>query len=82
MLRSFERGDAAKARAIHLAVFPLIKALFVETNPGPIKRALYRRGVIAEELRLPLVPVSDRTAADLERVLDQTERSLAGLGIE
>ena len=57
--------------AIHLALFPLVKAIFAETNPGPIKRALFRRGMIAEEFRLPLVPVGEKTAADLDRVMEE-----------
>jgi len=80
MLRHFARGETESAMAIHLALFPLVKALFAETNPGPIKRALYRRGMIAEELRLPLVPVGEKTAEDLDRVMARTGQALHGLG--
>jgi 4-hydroxy-tetrahydrodipicolinate synthase len=82
MLRAFGRGAIEEARAIHLALFPLMKGLFVESNPGPIKHALHRRGMIAEEYRLPLVPVSERTAAELDRTLAATNESLSRLGIE
>jgi 4-hydroxy-tetrahydrodipicolinate synthase len=80
MLRSFQQGDLATARGLHLAVFSLVKTLFIETNPGPIKRALFRRGMIAEEFRLPLVPVREGTAAEIDRVLAETDRALAGIG--
>lgn len=80
LLGHFGRGETEEARAIHLALFPLIKALFSETNPGPIKRALFRRGMINEEYRLPLVPVTEKTAADLDRVIASTELALARLG--
>ncbi len=81
MLRSFERREIDRAKEIHLALFALVKALFAETNPGPIKRALFRRGMIAEEYRLPLVPVGERTAAELDRVMASTEAALAKLGL-
>jgi 4-hydroxy-tetrahydrodipicolinate synthase len=81
MLRDFDSGEIAQARSIHLALFPLIKALFAETNPGPVKRALFQRGMIAEEFRLPLVPVLEKTAADLERVMAATDSALAGIGV-
>jgi 4-hydroxy-tetrahydrodipicolinate synthase len=43
---------------LHEELLPLFKALFVETNPIPCKFALARMGRIANELRLPLVPLS------------------------
>ncbi len=43
---------------LHEELLPLFKALFVETNPIPVKFALHRMGRIRNELRLPLVPLS------------------------
>lgn len=80
MLSAFENGNAATARRLHLALFPLMKGLFIETNPGPIKHALARRGLIAEELRLPLVPVGEKTRQTLGTILEATDRALAMLG--
>jgi 4-hydroxy-tetrahydrodipicolinate synthase len=51
-------GDFAKARKTHLKLFPLIKALFIETNPIPVKAALEMMGLPAGEPRLPLTPLS------------------------
>lgn len=48
-------GDLAGARAQHQRLLPLYEALFVETNPGPVKCALALRGVIKPEIRLPFV---------------------------
>lgn len=48
-------GDLAGARAQHQRLLPLYEAMFVETNPGPIKCALALRGVIQPEIRLPFV---------------------------
>jgi 4-hydroxy-tetrahydrodipicolinate synthase len=50
-------GKVAEARAIHQKLQPVFKALFVESNPGPVKFLLSEMGICANELRLPLVPV-------------------------
>lgn len=54
-----EAGDFAAAREAQLAALPAIRALFIESNPSPVKAALAASKRIAcEDLRLPLVPVS------------------------
>ena len=50
-------GRAAEALAAHQKLMPLIKALFIESNPSPAKYLLSVMGTCANELRLPLVPV-------------------------
>jgi len=50
-------GDVSAARERQLALLPLIRLLFRETNPAPIKCALAQTGAIREEVRLPLSPV-------------------------
>jgi 4-hydroxy-tetrahydrodipicolinate synthase len=68
-------GRMREAEAVHRKLGPLFKALFVESNPGPVKALLARMGLIENELRLPLVPVEPAT----ERLL--AEAALAA-GIE
>jgi 4-hydroxy-tetrahydrodipicolinate synthase len=51
----FRVGDLVGARAQHQRLLPLYEALFVESNPGPVKCALGMRGVIKPEIRLPFV---------------------------
>jgi 4-hydroxy-tetrahydrodipicolinate synthase len=46
-----------------------VKAIFCETNPLPVKHALWRMGRIAPELRLPLVPISEAGAAKVEQAM-------------
>jgi len=58
LCRLAEEGDFAGARDLHLKLFPLIRALFFETNPIPVKAAMAHLGLCSEELRLPLVPMS------------------------
>jgi 4-hydroxy-tetrahydrodipicolinate synthase len=54
-------GRFAEAEAVHRRLLPLFRALFVESNPGPVKFLLSAMGLIENELRLPLVPVEPAT---------------------
>ena len=69
MLRAFAAGRIDEARQLHQQLFRLSRVLFLESNPGPIKHLLARLGLIREEFRLPLVPVTGETARRLEGVL-------------
>lgn len=53
-------GNADLARQMNEALMPLHKALFIESNPIPVKWALHEMGMMADALRLPLTPLSDR----------------------
>ncbi len=69
-------GDFARARALHERLMPLHDALFIEASPAPTKYAASLLGLCGEEVRLPIVPVSDkareaiRAAMTQARVLD------------
>jgi 4-hydroxy-tetrahydrodipicolinate synthase len=65
MIELIDTGDIAAARKIHEALSPLYNALFVTSNPIPLKAALQMVGRPAGEPRLPLVPA---TAEERERV--------------
>ncbi|HYM81911.1 MAG TPA: 4-hydroxy-tetrahydrodipicolinate synthase [Candidatus Limnocylindria bacterium] len=54
-------GRMAPAEAIHRRLLPLFKALFIESNPGPVKYLLSAMRLIENTLRLPLVPVEPAT---------------------
>jgi 4-hydroxy-tetrahydrodipicolinate synthase len=56
-------GRLADAEAMHRRLLPLFKALFAESNPGPVKFLLSAMKLIENELRLPLVPVEPATEA-------------------
>ena len=62
-------GDMAAAREQHLKLFPLFRGVFVETNPIPIKAAMAMAGMIDNELRLPMTPLSARHRAPLAEML-------------
>ena len=62
-------GDFAKARVLHRRLFPLVKALFVETNPIPVKAALEMLGLCGGAPRLPLTPLTPANRPLLRREL-------------
>ena len=64
-------GDFAAARAIHREWYPLMDVNFVETSPGPVKYAMSRMGLLEENYRLPMAPISDESRAKVDAVLSQ-----------
>jgi 4-hydroxy-tetrahydrodipicolinate synthase len=69
LVDAFQKGDARKAAALHLKLFPLVKAMFIETNPIPVKAALGMMGLCRPEPRLPLTPLSDAAKPALKKAL-------------
>jgi 4-hydroxy-tetrahydrodipicolinate synthase len=67
---SFLKGDTAEALKIHNKWFPLMEALFVETNPAPVKEALGMTGKIIPELRMPLVNLKNESRQFLKKALN------------
>ena len=61
MISTALKGDLPAARREHYRLFPFFKALFVETNPVPVKFALAHLGRMREEYRLPMVPLSEHS---------------------
>ncbi len=62
-------GDAERARAINERLMELHKALFVESNPIPVKWALKEMGLIQGGIRLPLTPLSEKHHATVRAAL-------------
>jgi 4-hydroxy-tetrahydrodipicolinate synthase len=62
-------GDIQKAMDPNARLLPVMQAMFVETNPIPIKEALYHMGMIEKEFRLPLCPLSEENNKFLKGVL-------------
>jgi len=63
-------GDVATARQAHRKLFPLCRAIFVETNPIPIKTAMKWAGLLeSDEKRLPLADLSPAAADTLRQAL-------------
>ena len=66
---AWKKRDLDKVFELQDRLMPLHKAMFCETNPLPVKYALFRMGRIAHELRLPMVPISDAGAATVDAAL-------------
>ena len=62
-------GNWDEARALHYRMLPLMEANFIESSPGPVKAAMALMGLLEENLRLPLVPVQEKTRARMREVL-------------
>ncbi len=70
LIDEFNKGNLEKARETHYKIFPLCKAMFIETNPGPVKTAMALQGLLdTPELRLPLASMSEENVEKLKKVL-------------
>lgn len=74
----YQGGRHEEARQLFHRLYPLTQAIFLESNPIPVKRALAHWGLIADELRLPLLPMSEKNAALLLKVLQPFEAEEGG----
>ncbi len=70
LTREVARGDLTAARRRHYSLLPLFRALFVETNPVPVKAALALEGIGTGEVRLPLVEAEEATKVGLRGALE------------
>ncbi len=69
MVLKFKKGDIEGARKLHYKLLPLIKAVFLETNPIPVKTAMSLMGIIEPDLRLPLCSMSEANLEKLKKAL-------------
>jgi 4-hydroxy-tetrahydrodipicolinate synthase len=69
MVAAINAGDWATARKLHLDLLDLHQAMFIESNPVPVKTSLQLMGKIAAHVRLPLVPMQAATLEKLTAVL-------------
>ncbi|MDA8130301.1 MAG: 4-hydroxy-tetrahydrodipicolinate synthase [Elusimicrobia bacterium] len=75
MCELFLQGDICGAAELHHTLFPLVKKLFVETNPIPVKYAASLLGLCSPEPRLPLTPLTVKNRAPLKKAM-----AAAGIG--
>jgi 4-hydroxy-tetrahydrodipicolinate synthase len=72
MVTAFKQGQPQTSLQIHLKLLPLFKALFIATNPIPIKAALRLKGWAVGETRLPLADASTEVMQSLQQALHQS----------
>jgi 4-hydroxy-tetrahydrodipicolinate synthase len=71
LCNAFFAGDLARARELHFKMWPLMEAMFYETNPTPAKTALKFMGKITGEVRQPLCPMSAANDDKLRQVMQK-----------
>ncbi len=69
MVAAFEKGNLKEARRLHYKLLPLVKAMFIETNPIPVKTAMGLLGMCEPDLRLPLCAMSPENLEKLKLAL-------------
>ena len=68
---SFLKGEIENAQRLHNSLFPVCKAMFIETNPIPVKTAMKLLGRLNGEMRLPLCDMSDEHKRQLKIALEK-----------
>jgi 4-hydroxy-tetrahydrodipicolinate synthase len=76
MVRAMLEGEWERGRELHYELLPLFRALFVETNPIPVKTAASLLGLCSDEMRLPLVPMEGENLRALQETLDRSAHLL------
>jgi len=71
MCRHALAKEIQQAETIHQRLLPLHQALFWESNPIPVKWAMYRMGLVEKGIRLPLTQLSDRLQSQLEKIMQE-----------
>ena len=70
MINAFNQGNKEKAYKIHEQLKPLVEAMFVETNPMPVKKAVEFLGMCSGEVRLPLCDMEEKNIEKVRMVLE------------
>ena len=76
MVRTLLSGDFERGRELHYELLPLFRALFVETNPIPVKTAASLLGLCSDEMRLPLIPMSGKNLRQLQETMERSAHLL------
>lgn len=71
LVKTFREGNLEEARRIHYKLFPLVRAMFLETNPIPVKKAMELLGHCSGELRMPLCEMGDENLRKLKSALQK-----------
>lgn len=71
MVTAFFQGNLSLAQQIHLELFPLFKAMFLTTNPIPVKTSVHFLGLSKNIFRLPMIEASPEEAAQLRKIMNE-----------
>jgi 4-hydroxy-tetrahydrodipicolinate synthase len=71
LVGALQKGDWLTARRLHYELLPLFRAIFIETNPIPIKAAMAMKGLVTESYRLPMCPMMPKNRESLAATLKE-----------
>ena len=71
LVEAWQKGDTARALALHDMIAELTDGMFIESNPGPVKAALALSNLAGPEMRLPMVQVSDANREAIAGILNR-----------
>src|SRR5947209_1431021 len=64
-------GNWTEARELHYRLLPLMEVNFIESSPGPVKAAMAMMGLLEENFRLPLVPITEKSRVQIREVINE-----------
>jgi len=76
MVNALLKGDWERGRELHYELLPLFRALFVETNPIPVKTAASILGLCSDEMRMPMIPLQGENLDTLRRIMEESNHLL------
>lgn len=71
LVDAYFAGKMEEARQLHLKMLKIANAMFIETNPVPVKTAIKLMGMATDEVRLPLAPMADANRAKLAAIMKE-----------
>jgi 4-hydroxy-tetrahydrodipicolinate synthase len=78
MYDAIKQGNYQKALVLHFALSPLFRAMFIDTNPIPVKKAIDLLGKAGGPVRLPLDELDAKKTEQLKKIIDQLPKERAG----
>jgi len=69
MYEAMKQGDCQKALVLHYALSPLMRSMFIDTNPIPVKKAVELLGMAGGPVRLPLDNLDEKKTEQLKKIL-------------
>ncbi|GAA0430408.1 4-hydroxy-tetrahydrodipicolinate synthase [Lentibacillus halophilus] len=69
MITSYKNGNVQQAASIHQSILPIMKAMFAQPSPSPLKEALNMQGVMVGNVRLPMIPLNEEERRTLQQIL-------------
>jgi len=64
-------GNWTEARELHYRLLPLMEVNFIESSPGPVKATMAMMGLLEENFRLPLVPITEKSRGRIREVIGE-----------